>query len=509
MDSTDNRTITIIGGGTAGWMTAAALARFLERGWSITLVESDAIGTVGVGEATIPQIHHFNRMLGLDEAAFVRETMGSFKLGIAFEGWRAPGHRYMHAFGQVGRDLGLLPFYQYWLRARATGLEAGEDTLDAFSIAAQAGYAGRFALPDPAKPAAAGGHAYAFHFDAGLYAAYLRRYAEARGVTRVEGIVASVDRDKESGDVTDVTLSDGRTVAGDLFIDCSGFRGLLIEEALGAGYESWQHWLPCDRALAVPCTHGGPPVPYTRAIARVAGWQWQIPLQHRVGNGYVFSSAHISDDDAAAALLSNLPGAPLTEPRPLHFTAGRRKSVWAHNVIAIGLSSGFLEPLESTSIHLIQSGIERLLLRLPSPEPSQSDRDAFNADAALEIERIRDFIILHYFANGRDEPFWAERRATTPPDSLAARIDLFRSSGRIDKGERDLFTELAWQQVLIGQGIMPASWHPLANQLNDSDLSSFLKTARRAVAGYVAAMPLHADFIAAHVAGTEERQMAS
>ncbi len=505
MNDAATRTITIIGGGTAGWMTAAALARFLGRGWTITLVESDAIGTVGVGEATIPQIHHFNRMLGLDEAEFLRETMGTFKLGIAFEGWRALGHRYMHAFGQVGRDLGLLPFYQYWLR----GHEADEDSLDAYSVAAQAGYAGRFARPDPAKPAAAGGHAYAFHFDAGLYAAYLRRFAEARGVTRVEGMVASVERDGETGDVSAVTLNDGRIITGDLFIDCSGFRGLLIEEALGAGYEPWQRWLPCDRALAVPSAHGGPPVPYTRSIAREAGWQWQIPLQHRVGNGYVYSSAHISDDDAANTLLANLPGAPLAEPRPLRFTAGRRKAVWAHNVIAIGLSSGFLEPLESTSIHLIQSGIERLLLRLPSPAPSDTDRAAFNADAALEIERIRDFIILHYAANGRDEPFWAERRAMSLPDSLSARIELFRSSGRIDRGERDLFTELAWQQVLIGQGIMPTNWHPLANQLNDSDLSAFLVTARRAVAGSVAAMPLQADFIAAHVAAHDERRLAS
>jgi tryptophan 7-halogenase len=513
MNDAAHRSITIIGGGTAGWMAAAALARFMGRGWTITLVESDAIGTVGVGEATIPQIHHFNRMLGIDEADFVRETKGSFKLGIAFEGWRAPGHRYMHAFGQIGRDLGLLPFYQYWLRAQARGIEADEDSLDAYSIAAQAGYAGRFARPDPAKPAAAGGHAYAFHFDAGLYAAYLRRLAEAGGVVRVEGKIACAARHAESGDIAAVTLEDGRSVSGELFIDCSGFRGLLIEEALGAGYESWQQWLPCDRALAVPCAHGGPPVPYTRSIAREAGWQWQIPLQHRVGNGYVYSSSHINDDDAAVALLANLPGAPLAEPRPLRFTAGRRKVVWAHNVIAIGLSSGFLEPLESTSIHMIQSGIERLLLRLPSPTPSDTDRAAFNADAALEIERIRDFIILHYAANGRDEPFWAERRAAPLPDSLATRIDLFRSSGRIDRGERDLFTELAWQQVMIGQGIIPECWHPLTNQVSDGDLAGFLATARRAVAGSVAAMPTHSDFIAAHItaqaAHGEERRLAS
>lgn len=504
MNGTDNRRITIIGGGTAGWMTAAALARFLERGWLITLVESDAIGTVGVGEATIPQIHHFNRLLGLDEAAFVRATKGSFKLGIAFEGWRAPGHRYMHAFGQIGRNLGLPPFYHYWLRGRA----AEEDSLDAYSVAAQAAYAGRFAPPDPARPAAAGGHAYAYHFDAGLYAAFLRQYAEARGVTRIEGMIASVQRDGASGDITAVALADGRRAEGDLFVDCSGFRGLLIEETLGAGYDEWSHWLPCDRALAVPSEHGGPVMPYTRAIAREAGWQWQIPLQHRVGNGYVYASSHISDDDAATALLARLPGTALAEPRPLRFVAGRRRSVWHHNVVAIGLSSGFLEPLESTSIHMIQSGIERLLLRLPTDAPTDADRTAFNADAAQEIERIRDFIILHYAANGRDEPFWQERRNADLPDSLMSRIELFRSSGRIDRAERDLFTDYAWQQVLIGQGVIPQRWHPLVNQLNDSDISAFLVTARRSVAGSVAAMPTHAEYIAASGAACEERRLA-
>ena len=483
--------ITIIGGGTAGWMTAAALARFLGPGWSVTLVESDAIGTVGVGEATIPQIQIFNAALGIDEAEFLAATNGTFKLGIAFEGWRAPGHRYSHAFGSVGRDLGLLPFYHYWLRARV----AAEDSLDAYSVGAQAAYAGRFRHPDPARPAPAGGHAYAFHFDAALYAAYLRRYAEARGVVRIEGLINSVDRDAESGDVTGVTLADGRGVAGDLFIDCSGFRGLLIEQALGAGYDDWQQWLPCDRALAVPSEHDTAIVPYTRAIAHAAGWQWQIPLTHRTGNGHVYASAHMTDGEAADILLANLPGKPLAEPRQLRFVAGRRRDVWRHNVIAIGLSSGFLEPLESTSIHMIQTGIERLLQRLPTAQPGATERAAYNADAAAEIERIRDFIILHYWANGRDEPFWAERRATPLPDTLAERIALFRANGRIDRSEKDLFTELAWQQVLIGQGIMPERHHPLANQLSDAQLADFIATTRRAVTGSVAAMPPYADYL--------------
>lgn len=495
MERSSARHIVIVGGGTAGWMTAAALARFLGESWRITLIESDAIGTVGVGEATIPQIHHFNRSLGLDEREFLRATNATFKMGIAFEGWRRPGHRYMHAFGQVGRDLGLLPLYQYWLRGRAIGQAGDEDNLDAFSVAAQAGYANRFRHPDPAKPAPAGGHAYAFHFDAGLYAAYLRQFAERRGVARIEGMIAGTERDGESGDISAVRLGDGSSVTGDLFIDCSGFRGLLIEQELGGGYTDWSHWLPCDRALAVPSSNDGPVRPYTRAIARSAGWQWQIPLTHRVGNGHVYASSHSSDDEAADALLANLPGKVLAEPRQLRFTAGRRTAVWAHNVVAVGLSSGFLEPLESTSIHMIQTGIERLLQRLPSSRPSAAERDAFNNDAAAEIERIRDFIILHYWANGRDEPFWAERRAEPLPDALAQRIALFRAGGRIDRAERDLFTELAWQQVLIGQGIIPARHHPLAEQLSETQLSEFLEMTRGAVAASAAAMPLYADFL--------------
>lgn len=493
MTEAPNRSITIVGGGTAGWMTAAALARFLERGWDICLIESDAIGTVGVGEATIPQLHHFNAALGLDENAFVAETMGTFKLGIAFEGWRAPDHRYMHAFGVMGRDLGLLPFYHYWLRGAVAGESHG---LDAYSIAASAGFAGRFARPDPQRPPAAGGWSYAFHFDASLYAAFLRRYAEARGVTRHEGIIAGVDRDTQTGDVAAVIMDDGRRIASDLFVDCSGFAGLLIEKTLGAGYEAWQHWLPCDRALAVPSTNRSAPVPYTRALARTAGWQWQIPLQHRVGNGYVYASHHLSDDAAADALIANLPGDALADPRPLRFVAGRRKSVWSHNVIAIGLSSGFLEPLESTSIHMIQSGIERLLKHLPGPDAGPAARVWFNADARREIELIRDFIILHYHANGRDEPFWRERRDTPPPDSLTDRIALFRECGQIARRDGDLFTDQAWQQVLIGQGILPRTLHPLTSLVSAEDTAGFLDTTRRVVASVASAMPTHADFIA-------------
>lgn len=502
------RTITIIGGGTAGWMTAAALGRFLSGpDWTIRLIESDAIGTVGVGEATIPQLHLFNRALGLDENAFVAATQGTFKLGIAFDGWRAPGHSYMHGFGTVGRDLGMLSFYHYWLAARLDGMAA--DSLDDCLIAAVAGRQGRFARPDPARPAPAGGHNYAFHFDASLYAAFLRSYAEARGINRHEGRITGFERDAETGDIAAAVMEDGRRISGDLFIDCSGFIGLLIEREMQAGYESWQHWLPCDRALAVPSADDNPPLPYTRAMARAAGWQWRIPLQHRTGNGHVFCSALMGEDEAAAILLANLPGRALADPRPLRFTAGRRRSVWVGNVIAIGLSSGFLEPLESTSIHLIQSGIERLLKALPSDRGSDAERAAFNAEAAAEMEQLRDFIILHYWANGRDEPFWQDRREASLPDSLQQRIDLFRASGRLADGQGELFTPLAWQQVMIGQGLLPDAVHPLAASMPKAQRDELIAMVRQVVASQSAAMPLHRAFIDTNCPSTPRERLAS
>ena len=508
------RTITIVGGGTAGWMTAAALSRFLDgQHWTIRLIESDAIGTVGVGEATIPQLHLFNRALGIDENAFVAATQGTFKLGIAFDGWRADGHSYMHGFGSVGRDLGLLPFYHYWLaarldRARPDGA-AGPDTLDDCTIAAVAGRQGRFARPDPAKPALAGGHNYAFHFDASLYAAFLRQLSEARGVIRHEGRISGFARDGATGDVTAAILADCQAISGDLFIDCSGFAGLLIEQEMAAGFEPWSEWLPCDRALAVPSADDHPPLPYTRAMARPAGWQWRIPLQHRTGNGHVYQSAMLSDDEAAAILLANLPGEALADPRQLRFTAGRRRAVWVGNVIAIGLSSGFLEPLESTSIHLIQSGIERLLKALPAGRGSDAERAAFNAEAAAEMESIRDFIILHYWANGRSEPFWQARRETPLPDSLQQRIDLFRASGRIGDGPGELFTPLAWQQVMIGQGLLPDAVHPVAAAMDRAQREDFLAMVRRAVAAQAGTMPTHHAFIDAHCRSTPGERLAS
>ena len=489
------RDLVIVGGGTAGWMAAAAFARFLERGWRIRLVESEEIGTVGVGEATIPPIRLFNASLGLDEDSFLRACQGTFKLGIEFVGWRGDGHRYIHAFGPLGRDLGLAPFHHYWLRARAEGRAAPLERYSLNAAAALQDRFGRGAPPGSALPE----HPYAFHFDASLYAAHLRRYAEARGVERTEGRVADVRLRGGDGFVEAVRLDDGREVAGELFIDCSGFRGLLIEQALSAGYEDWSRWLPCDRALAVPCAHGGGFTPYTRATARAAGWQWRIPLQHRIGNGYVYCSRFTSDDEAAATLLAGLDGEALAEPRSLRFTTGRRRQFWKRNVVAMGLASGFLEPLESTSIHLVQSAIARLLTLLPGREGVRgAEVEEYNRRTAFEYERVRDFLILHYKATARDEPLWRECAAMAVPESLAERMALFRAGGRVFRQEDELFTEAGWVQVMLGQAVDPQGWHPLADQLSDDDLAAFLESVERLVAHRAAAFPDHRAFVESH-----------
>ncbi|WP_026090982.1 tryptophan halogenase family protein [Sandarakinorhabdus sp. AAP62] len=486
------RQLVIAGGGTAGWMTAAAATRFLERGWQITLVESDAIGTVGVGEATIPQIRLFNAGLGIDENEFLAATQGSFKLGIEFVDWWQPGQRYMHNFGEVGRALGLVPFHHWWARARAEGQARDFGHYSLNERAARAHRFDRLAGDATLPPLV-----WAYHFDAGLYAAYLRRRAEARGVVRVEGRIARVEREGET--ITTLVLDDGRRIAGDLFVDCSGFRSLLIGEALGSGWHDWSHWLPCDRAVAVPCANGGDFTPYTRATARPAGWQWRIPLQHRIGNGHVFSSAHMSEDEATAILMRNLDGEPLAEPRTLAFQAGRRDRVWIGNCYALGLAAGFLEPLESTSIHLIQSGIARLLGLLPGEPAGMAVLAAeANREAAREMEWIRDFIILHYKANQRPDPFWRAAAAMAVPPELAERMALFAATGRIRRDHDELFTDLAWSQVMIGQGLTPATHHPLADGLSAGDLGGFLGLIDRAISGAVTALPGHADFLARH-----------
>ena len=490
------REIVIVGGGTAGWMCAAALARFLEHGWRVTLVESEEIGTVGVGEATIPQLQLYLRGLGVAEDDFLRATQGTFKLGIQFKDWLEPGHSYIHTFAQAGPGLGLLPFHQYWLRARAQG---GAQPLDAYALNAVAANAGRFTRTAPDPRARTTPLAYAFHIDASLLARHLRSYAEARGVVRREGRIARAGLREADGFVSHLELADGSHVAGELFLDCSGFRGLVIGEALGVPYEDWTRWLPCDRALAVPCARtDGPLTPYTRSTASAAGWRWRIPLQHRTGNGYVYSSAHLGEDEARAELLAGLDGEPQAEPRPLRFTTGRRARFWEKNCVAIGLASGFLEPLESTSIHLVQSAIARVLQFLPERRLAAADVAAYNRLTAYEYERIRDFLVLHYRANRRPGAFWRMCRALPLSDALAEKLEVYAAGGRVVRDQDELFTEASWQQVMQGQGIEPQAWHPLAEQLSPDDLKVFLDAASAGARAQVAAMPTHAAYVAAH-----------
>lgn len=484
--------IVIVGGGTAGWMSAAALARFAPPGYAITLVESDAIGTVGVGEATIPAIRLFNDALEIDEGAFLAATKGSFKLGIEFAGWLDDGHSYMHAFGPVGRQLGLLPFRHFWARGQALGIARPLAHYSANELAARTGR-----MQTDAKGPGIPEVPYAYHFDAGLYAAFLRDYAEARGVTRIEATLAGAKRTAD-GDIASVVTKDGREIAGDFFVDCSGFRGLLIEQELQTGYDDWRHCLPCDRAIAVPCEPSGNFTPYTRSTARTAGWQWRIPLQHRIGNGHVFCSEFMGDDEAAAVLLANLDGKPLAEPRAIPFVTGRRKRIWNRNVLAVGLSSGFLEPLESTSIHLIQSTITRLLAVLPGKHIEPAVVDGFNRRSAAEFENIRDFLVLHYWANQRHgQPFWDRMRALDLPETLAQRIAEYRAVNQIQPRHDELFTEVAWFQVLTGQGLVAQSWNPIANRYPEAELAAFLGAVEQACIETVRPMPMHIDCVAA------------
>jgi tryptophan halogenase len=494
------RDILIIGGGTAGWMAAAALAKVLGPGHSIRLIESDEIGIVGVGEATVPHLKLFNQILEIDEIEFVKQTQGTFKLGIEFVDWGRLGDRYIHGFGSIGHDYGLLPFYQYWLKLSRAGRSAD---IGAYSLNTHAAPRGKFMTSASDAPAHSplANIAYAYHFDAGLYARYLRRYAEARGVQRTEGRVTDVRLRAEDGFIAGVKLQDGMELHADLYIDCSGFRGLLIEEALHTGYADWTHWLPCDRALAVPCENAGPPTPFTRSTARSAGWQWRIPLQHRTGNGYVYSSAHISDDEAAKTLLSNLDGRALGEPRKLRFTTGMRKKFWNRNCVALGLASGFMEPLESTSIYLIQSGIARLLNLFPDRDFSPVLIERYNAQAAFEFERIRDFLILHYFATERrDSSFWQYCGSMNIPEPLAETIRLFRDSGRFFRNAEEMFAITSWVQVMLGQHIVPRQYHPAVDLVPDQEIVGLADSVRKVVAACVDAMPTHAQFIAKHCA---------
>lgn len=489
--------IVIVGGGTAGWMTAAALSKILGRAYDIRLIESEEIGTIGVGEATIPHVAAFNNALGIDEDEFVRATQGTFKLGIEFVNWGALGDRYIHGFGKVGAANEGLPFHHFWLRMRKAGYAK---SLEAYSINTAAPCAGKFLRPRPEMAGSPlGDIAHAFHFDAGLYARFLRKFAENLGVTRTEGKVAHVQQRESDGAIGAIVMESGETIAGDFYIDCSGMRGLLIAQTLQCDYEDWSHWLPCDRAVAVPCESAGPLLPMTRSTAHAAGWQWRIPLQHRTGNGHVYSSAHMGEDEATSILMQNLDGAPRAEPRHLRFQAGHRKQFWNRNCVAVGLSSGFLEPLESTSIHLIQTAISRIVNFFPHAGFDAADIAEYNLQTQLEYERIRDFLVLHYKLTRRDDsPFWNYCRTMPIPASLQRKIDLFGSNGRIYPDKEELFTEMSWLQVMVGQGLIPSGYHPFADLRAESEVAAYLKNVETVIGKCVAAMPMQKDFIAQH-----------
>ena len=479
--------VVIAGGGTAGWMAAASLAKLLGKTLDITLVESDEIGTVGVGEATIPTLLTLHELLKIKEQDFVRAVQGTFKLGISFENWRDVGEHYIHSFGWTGKDSWAAGFQHFWLKGRKMGIsrEFGEYCKE--WVAAKRN---RFAvLPNH-------GLNYAYHFDASLYARFLRGMAEAHGAVRQEGRIEAVEQDPASGYITGIRLQSGQLIEGDLFIDCTGFRGLLIEQTLNAGYEDWRHWLPCDGAVAVQTEAQAPPIPYTRSIAREAGWQWRIPLQHRVGNGVVFGSAYWSDDEAVARLLGNVEGAALTEPRVIKFHTGQRRRHWHKNCVAMGLASGFIEPLESTSIHLIQRSIIRLMQMFPYDGIREPDVDEFNNQMKFEIDNVRDFIVLHYHVtNRRDTPFWRYCASMDIPDSLRHRIELFRQAGRVFKVPTELFGENSWIQVMLGQGLVPEQYHPIVNMMSDDELTRFLSGIHSTVANMIGQLPEHQRFI--------------
>ncbi|MXW49036.1 MAG: tryptophan 7-halogenase [Gammaproteobacteria bacterium] len=479
--------VVVAGGGTAGWMAAASLAKLLGKTLDITLVESDEIGTVGVGEATIPTLITLHDLLKIKEQDFLRAVQGTFKLGISFENWRDVGEDYIHSFGWTGQDSWAAGFQHFWLKGRKMGIsrEFGEYCKE--WLAAKRN---RFAVM------AKQGLNYAYHIDASLYARFLRGMAEAHGAVRQEGRIDRVEQDPGSGFITGLRLQSGQLVEGDLFIDCTGFRGLLIEQTLQAGYDDWRHWLPCDSAVAVQTESVQPPIPYTRAIAREAGWQWRIPLQHRVGNGVVFSAEHWSDDEAVERLLGKVQGRVLTEPRVIKFKTGSRRRHWHKNCVAMGLSSGFIEPLESTSIHLIQRAIIRLMQMFPYDGIRQPDVDEFNNQMRFEIDNVRDFIVLHYHVTERtDTPFWRHCRGMDIPDSLRHRIELFKQAGRVFKVPTELFGENSWIQVMLGQGLTPEQYHPIVNMMSEDELRQFLTGIHGATDSFVSQLPEHQRFI--------------
>ena len=486
--------LVIVGGGTGGWMTAAAIARLLPRRCSIRLVESEAIGIVGVGEATLPHIRAFNERLGIDEASFMARTRATFKLGIEFRNWAAEGDSYVHPFGTFGSGDDEIAFHHHWARLRRHGVDV--PGLDHFSLACTMARMNRFRMPDPDPEALASTFGYAYQFDANLFAPYLRKLAEELGVQRTEGQVVDVERDGVTGDIAALTLKSGERIEGDLFVDCSGFVSLLLGKALGEPFEDWSRWLPADRAVAMPCRTETAVTPYTSAIAMRAGWRWRIPLQHRTGNGYVYSSAFLADQEAADALVESVEGERLADPRLLRFTAGRRARSWVHNCVAVGLASGFLEPLESTSIYLIQQAITYLIELFPERSISPLDRDEFNRLIDLEYDRIRDFLILHYHATTRtDSEFWNYVRTMSVPDSLAEKIELFRRRGRVVKYREGAFLDASWVAVYVGQRIVPEGSDPRAEAAPLEAVAReamALESQIRAAAG---AMPHHRAYI--------------
>lgn len=488
------RRVVIVGGGTAGWMTAAALAKVLQNRFELELVESDEIGIVGVGEATIPMIRLYNQILEINEDEFVRATKASFKLGIEFVNWSEPGSRYIHGFGHFGRKLWTTDFHQVWLKM---WLEGKAPDLEAYSINRMACHADRFMRPATDMPNSPLSEiVYAFHFDASLYAQFLRGYAEARGVRRTEGRIQEVERDPVTGMLSSVRLQSGQQVSGDLFIDCSGFRSLLLGQTLGVPYEDWSEWLPMNRAVAVPCEPAGRFTPYTRATAHGAGWQWRIPLQHRTGNGHVFCKEFMSEDEATQILLNNLDGPARADPRVIQFVTGKRQRCWDRNVIAVGLSSGFLEPLESTSIHLIQTAIDKIIDFFPHSGFSARDIDEFNRQMDFEFQSVRDFIILHYKLTQReDTAFWKSRKYMAVPQSLTDKLSLYESSGRIFRHHTELFTPVGWLQVMHGQGLRPKGYHPLVDLYPEEELKRFLGGIEMVIQKCVAAMPSHREFV--------------
>ncbi len=495
MKSTPIQNVVVVGGGTAGWMTAAALSKALGTRYSIRVVESDLIATVGVGEATIPYLKHFHQMLEIDEDAFLRATNGTFKLGIEFVDWAEIGKSYIHGFGSIGRPYAGCSFYQYWLKESQ---RRDVPPLGHFSINTAAPAVSKYVRGIPElgdSPLADINNA--FHFDASLYAKFLRSYAEARGVIRIEGKIVQVQQHAETGHLETLALENGLTVSGDFFIDCTGMRALLIQETLQSGFENWSHWLPCDRAIAVQCASVEPLVPITRATARAAGWQWRIPLQNRIGNGHVYSSRFMDQEEATQILMRNLDGEPLTDPKQIPFIPGRRTTPWIKNCVAVGLAAGFFEPIESTNIHLIQTSIQRILSLFPNRGFYQADIDEYNKQTIVEYEQIRDFVILHYKATQRDDTaFWRHCRDMEIPSTLQHKLDLFKSNGRFFRENNELFNETSWVQVMLGQGIHPDNYNPLVDLVDESEVQEFVDNVGTVIQKCLQVMPTHAEFIA-------------